>query len=159
MKFALVIQIIINVVLAVLVAFFVLKDQTPLKDAYIVNQYIFESFSGQNRLKERLEQVERRHVEYLDSLKNTLSEKDIAGIKNYEEQIILLHHTREELVQTFTADIWKQINGYLKEYGKKNQFRFIYGATGSGNLMYADEIENISEEVIQYINQKYEGNE
>lgn len=40
----------------------------------------------------------------------------------------------------------------------KKGYRYIFGAEGSGVLMYADERNNITKEVIEYINARYKGN-
>jgi outer membrane protein len=46
----------------------------------------------------------------------------------------------------------------MQDYGKKHGYDFIYGAQGSGNLMYANGQKNITDEVLKYINERYQGN-
>jgi outer membrane protein len=52
---------------------------------------------------------------------------------------------------------WTEINKYIMEYGKENKFDMIHGVSGEGNLMYADEKLNVTDQVIEYMNNKYDG--
>jgi len=51
--------------------------------------------------------------------------------------------------------IWTRLNPYIVDYGKEHGYRYIYGANGTGNVLYADEGENITEDMIKYVNQRY----
>ena len=63
---------------------------------------------------------------------------------------------QQELSSRYTADIWKRINHYVSDYGKTEGYDFIFGATGDGGLMYANDVNDITDEVILYLNKKYE---
>ena len=52
-------------------------------------------------------------------------------------------------------DIWKRLNLLIKEYGKANGYDYIFGAQGDGNIMYANESKDISEDVIDFCNKSY----
>lgn len=62
----------------------------------------------------------------------------------------------------FTNDVsqqvWNRLNEYIKEYGKTHKFKIIIGTQGNGNVMYADEAIDITKDLIEYANNKYEGN-
>ena len=47
------------------------------------------------------------------------------------------------------------MNDYIKEYGKKHGYTFIIGATGAGNLVYANEARNITKEILKGLNEEY----
>jgi len=51
--------------------------------------------------------------------------------------------------------IWKRLNPYIAEYGKEKGYAYIYGANGTGNVLYADEGEDITDELIEYVNKRY----
>jgi outer membrane protein len=58
---------------------------------------------------------------------------------------------RSKATQTLINDI----NDYLKEYGKKHSYKIIFGASGSGNIMYADESTDLTGEVLKGLNASY----
>lgn len=61
------------------------------------------------------------------------------------------------LQQQYNDQILVQINQYMKDFGKQNGYTFIFGADGTGGLMYADEAKDVTEEAITFINEKYKG--
>jgi outer membrane protein len=63
----------------------------------------------------------------------------------------------EEEFQQAQQALWIQINQYIKDYGTENKITYILGATGTGNLMYADTSYNITKPIVEYINTRFEG--
>ena len=61
----------------------------------------------------------------------------------------------EELTARYTSDIWKHINEGIAEFGKAEGYDFIFGASGNGGIMYADEANDITDRVVTYINLRY----
>ena len=61
---------------------------------------------------------------------------------------------REE-EQKMTQTVLNEVNDYIKEYGKKHGYKYILGATGAGNLVYAKEAYNITEDVMVGLNKEY----
>jgi outer membrane protein len=56
-----------------------------------------------------------------------------------------------------TSDVLVQVNAYLKKYGEKKGYKIILAATEYGNLAYADEALDITEEVLTGLNNEYAG--
>lgn len=106
--------------------------------AYVHNDKVFSGFIGTKHLESKFK---------LESQK-ILSSDSTSGIMPLQ---------LENLSAQYTAESWKLINQYVSDFGKKEGIVFIYGATGDGTLMYADQAYDITEEVIQYINERYEG--
>lgn len=71
--------------------------------------------------------------------KKLMEEDNLAQTKKYDEEIIA------------------QINQYVKDFGNERGYSYIYGNDGSGSLMYASEATNITNDVIAFINEKYQG--
>ncbi|PRP65870.1 hypothetical protein BST86_01585 [Nonlabens agnitus] len=63
----------------------------------------------------------------------------------------------QEEDQKATQTVINDINDYVKQYGKDNGYRIILGASGSGNIMYADEAADLTEEVLVGLNADFEG--
>ncbi|MEM6725178.1 MAG: OmpH family outer membrane protein, partial [Bacteroidota bacterium] len=118
------------------------------KVGYIDNYELFDQFHGKIELEKRLTDLENNHKVQLDSMKVELL--SLKGSANIDEQII---HQKEQLYyqvnqnfleqyqdqsEEFTAQIWKQINKYVQEFGEQYHYDFIYGLQGDGNLMYGN---------------------
>ena len=56
-----------------------------------------------------------------------------------------------------TTQVITQINAYLKKYGKKKGYRIIFAATDYGNIAYAEDDMDITEEVLEGLNSEYQG--
>jgi outer membrane protein len=59
--------------------------------------------------------------------------------------------------KSFTDQIWKQLNQYVKDYGKDHGYKFIFGYDGQGAVMYGEEGANVTEQVKKYVNDRYKG--
>lgn len=102
----------------------------------------------------------------LDSLFNVYSifreQKNEEKVKELE-QILRIRDKEfrtmaEELSNSTNQKIWKRLNQYVKEYGELNDYKIVLGTQGSGNVMYAEENADITEAILIYANDKYEGN-
>ena len=56
----------------------------------------------------------------------------------------------------FDKQIFSQLNSYVKDFGEDNSYDVILGANGNGSVMYGRKSINLSDEVIKYINAKYQ---
>jgi outer membrane protein len=77
--------------------------------------------------------------------------------KIIEEKYREFDDLNQKQAEDYQKQILLQINTYVKEFGKLNKYQYILGANGEGTLMYADESKDISAEVLQFINNRYEG--
>lgn len=88
-------------------------------------------------------------------LKQELLSNKQEQLRNYQEAVQKqLKEEDEKNTQTVINDI----NSYVTEYGKKHNFRIIFGASGSGNIMYAEEGADLTAEVLEGMNADYQGN-
>jgi len=55
-----------------------------------------------------------------------------------------------------TQTLLNDINDYIKEYGKSHNYKIIFGASGTGNIMYADESTDLTAEVLKGLNEEYD---
>lgn len=85
-------------------------------------------------------------------LKQELLANKQEQISNYQEAI--QQQLKEEDRKT-TQTVINDINGYIEEYGKKHNYKIIFGASGSGNLMYAHESTDLTQEVLDGLNEEY----
>lgn len=87
-------------------------------------------------------------------LKQELLTNKQQQIGNYQQAI---QKQIAEEDQKATQTVINDINDFVKEYGKKNNYRIIFGASGAGNIMYADEGTDLTEEVLAGLNNEYKG--
>jgi len=151
--------IILNVVLLiVLIGYIYYNEIHKPKSAYIISQTVFEKFNGTKYLQDALRKTKESHKRSLDSIGAIIETRnnDASLIAQYNQIAKSYQLTDEQLSAKYTSDVWKAINSTIAEFGKKNNYQFIFGATGDGNLMYGDSLQNITEEVVKYSNEKYD---
>ncbi|UNY99720.1 OmpH family outer membrane protein [Zhouia spongiae] len=49
----------------------------------------------------------------------------------------------------------KKVRSFIKDYGKDNGYTFILGANEAGSVLYGDETKDITEEILQALNDGY----
>ncbi len=144
------------------------------KTAYINITKVFSEFEMAKEYDAKLTGFINQTNIVLDSLKLHLNimYKTLGQNKNpNKEKMELFSAKREEFLSKkeqfdesqkqqsdqYSSKVMGQLNQYVKEYGKQFGYTYIYGADGSGALMFANESEEITEDVINYINEKYNG--
>jgi outer membrane protein len=58
--------------------------------------------------------------------------------------------TKED--QAITSQVFKEISDFLKKYGENHGYDYILGATNIGNVMYARNGKNITEDILKELN-------
>jgi outer membrane protein len=144
------------------------------KVAYMDIKQVFDEFKYKQDLEKELTGIKNKRKFSLDSMETNLrllskrakadiGDKNLAAQFDIEKELYLkrkymLEEEEEQMVKTYDAKIISQLNSYVKEYGKKNNYSLILGANSDGNIMYSDTTLDISKDIIKYINNKYEGN-
>jgi outer membrane protein len=157
---------------------FIYHKSVKKKVGYIEIKKVFNGFQMKKELEEKFKQTANSREKIVDSLALNLKliskqlneqketkegiNKDLAymfEIKR-EEYLKLKGQFTEDntaLSQKYDGQILEQLTQYILEYGKTNNYELIFGADGSGNLMYANEGLNISDDISIYVNNKYKG--
>lgn len=137
-------------------AYVYFKPGGSSRSAYVMNSEVFAKFKGKQDLEGRLTTIRQKNKQTMDSL-NLLMEDSINPhvIESLQQTQNNLRLSEEQLSDKYTIDIWKRINQYMAEFGKEKGYKFIFGATGDGTIMYADDAVNVTEEAIEYMNKKY----
>lgn len=74
-------------------------------------------------------------------------------INGYQEAI---QKQIQEEDKKVTQTVINDINDYIKEYGKKHGYKIIFGASGGGNIMYANESTDLTEDVLKGLNAEFD---
>lgn len=87
-------------------------------------------------------------------LKQELLANKQQQVNNYQQAI---QKQLQEEDKKSTQTVINDINDYVQEYGKKQGYKIIFGASGSGTIMYADEVTDLTQDVLDGLNAEYEG--
>ena len=166
-KIALTVSVIL--VLASVTSFITLNR---LKVAYVNTYSVYNEFKLKKELEEKLNKTQLTRKVLLDSLRVKIQMASINKSKSDDKEFYIRMENMKQMyfekekqyteentaqAQKYTDEVWQQLNQYIKEYGTENGYDYIMGATGEGNLMFAKEQHDISKELIQYVNEKYNG--
>ncbi len=123
--------------------------------AFIYNQQVFDKFKGTEELKAKLSLQQKGYKASLDSLAQIIQQGriDLQPMYNSKAQQFGLQY--QQVSDQYTSDLWIRINEQVKKYGKEKGYAFILGASGNGSLMYAADSEDITIEVIDFLNTNY----
>jgi outer membrane protein len=146
--------------------------------AYVELAVIYENFPLKKQLESKLDNVSSSRKSILDSLELKIKmlasqiDHSVAAPKIKKDSMYMQYENlRQEYAmknQSFTEDndrtkaqyneqIWKQLNQYIKDYGKDKGYAFIFGADGTGSLMYGNEPQNITEDLKIYVSARFSG--
>lgn len=158
------------VVLAVGFCLFWSNHQSK-KLAYVNTTMLYDGFTLKKELEEKYSKVQLARQNLLDSIKFKIQYLSLKGAgmteadKRQADELQRSYLYKEKeyaeanaaTAQQYSDQIWKQINQYVDDYGKKQGYDLILGATGQGNIMFAREEDDITKEVSAYINRRYSG--
>lgn len=139
--------------------------------AVVDMQTVFDQFDYTKELKSEFEEKNQKMKISLDSmyqelviLNNHLSQskdEDLAKVfatkeAIYNRQLAANQKQAEESMNTSDEKILNQINQYLTDYSKANHLDLILGKQSADySVIYAGEVLNHTEEVVEYINKRY----
>ncbi len=107
------------------------------------------------RAKQQKFKAEEEHlsVKERELLKELIRTKQ-RQLSDYE---MAVQEKAQQEDRQMTAQVVEQVNGYLREYAKNKGYRIVIAATEFGNLAYAEEGLDITEEVLTGLNKEYAG--
>lgn len=141
------------------------QDKEQQEIVYVDNVVLFNGFNMTKDIKKVEEAKINKQAKELDSLyvklesmlntNNPLSKSLQQQIANKSKSLQELH---DNYTQNLSHSIWNRINGYIKEYGETYNIKIILGTTGAGNVMFGKEAIDITKDILEFSNRKYEGN-
>lgn len=153
--------IVVAIVLSLLSLFLVFYLQPSV--GYIDSVQVYNEFQLKKELEGRISGVQKAKQRTLDSLVVELEmlkkENRLADFGRKKEYYLILEEKyqreNEQLVAEYQSQIWKQLNQYIKDYGRDESYDMIWGASGDGSLVYSESGKNLTEDVIRYVNDRY----
>lgn len=124
---------------------------------YIDSTQVMQEYRGTKARRHQIDLQARTWQRSLDSL---IAAPGAATEQRRTQQVT---QYRAELQQRVLAagqqadqELVKEVNAYLKEYGKAQGYDFIFGATESGSIVYANEAKNLTADIVRELNQRYD---
>ena len=160
-------------IIALVVIVAMLYQDQP-KTAYADNDKIllgFDMFTEKNKELESVMNMRKNQLDstrvQLESFQRYLQSQaepnpvEVANFQNQAQQFQMRQQQFEEdnqkASQQYLKQITEQVDTYIKEYCAREGFTYVYGATGDGSIIYADQGKNITQELIDYCNDRYRG--
>ncbi len=153
-------------------------QQNNTKKVAVVNaQIVLEKYDGfkeaqdlyEVKTKEMSEMFEKQKSLYesksneLKIISGKLSKKELEVKKGELEilkaKIIQLGKSIEDKAKTQEDDllqgVYNKVNDYVKRYAEANRLDLIEGTTTSGNILYASDAIDVTQDIIEGINKEY----
>lgn len=144
------------------------------KFAYVNMKELFEKFRMKQELQQKFESEDLSARKYLDSMAFVLTEEgnrlsgttepDQAKVQDYlrRKDIYLTQRNnyeqkRQELSAQYDNQIITRMMTYVKDYGDEQGYDYVFGDDGNGHIMYAGPADNITQDVVAYLNKRFEG--
>lgn len=164
----------LSLILSVVCLSLFVYNQNKKSIKYIETGRLYEEFLLSKDLNQKLDVLVKTKQVAIDTLLEKLKRarevlqlqkgktiEDVAKVAKMEESYLarqeMNRQENEKVAAEYNTKIWSQINQYLKEYGEKEGIDFILGATGQGGIMHANPDLDITEQLIKYVNARYEG--
>jgi outer membrane protein len=99
----------------------------------------------------------------LDNLYSNLQSPSISASerKQLMQQFIQGKEELEQFNQVFGSEqsskIWARIKSYTDEFSKNKNYKLVIGSDNKQTVLFADEKIDVTNELLTYINKKYEG--
>lgn len=117
--------------------------------------------SNLDTLQADFERSLRQFEKNLTSLSPAERREEEQKLSIQQEQLLQYKQAIEEKAYQRDEEIMQgvlnQINAFVEEYGKENNYDLIMGTTRSGNILYGREGIDITDELIKLINDQYLG--
>ncbi len=143
------------------------------KTAYVNIATIYNAYPLKIELENKLELSQSNRSRLLDSLMNDLEFLSLKVKENHKNEELRVkffekrndfERFRNEMeeqagaeAEAYKDQIWRQLNAYIRQYGKDAGYDYIFSSEDSYHVLYYNETKDITEELNQYLLEKYKG--
>jgi len=144
------------------------------KIGYVDINKLYESFEYKKELAKEFDKIKMARQRICDSLEyelnaiaTELEKKNLLNAdtenefsvkrKNFYQISKQFEEDNGVLATSYDAKIIKQLNAYIKEYGKKSNYQLLLGADMKGSVLYGDAKIDETDKLIIYVNERYKG--
>lgn len=149
----------------------------PQKLAYVNTAKLVNEFKGMQDARVAYQQKASIWKSNIDTLSNEVRsqilsfDKDSQGLTQKEKELSqeLIRAKQRQLAEyqqamnsqaqqedgKMTEQVLSEINAYLKRYGESHNLKIVIAATEYGNIAYADEGLDITDDILEGLNSEY----
>jgi outer membrane protein len=168
-----------SVALLGVIVLLILQFSTQQKVAYVKTDVLLEKYQGMIEAKQKYQTKAVAWQANMDTLKVELKgimddyqanqskwnaakqqqvEKDIqAKQKQFNDYQQAISQQAQQEDQQLTQGVLNQVNAYIEAYGKKYHYKIIFGANGSGTIVYGTDAIDITDTILKGLNKEYNG--
>jgi outer membrane protein len=124
---------------------------------------LFDGFNMTKEMKKVGEKEFNARKRILDSLYSKLQLPSIpeSQKKAMMTQFVQGKQELEQFNQSFAAaevtKIWSRIHDYTKDFSKENNYQLVVASDTKNTILFASESIDVTNDLLSYINKKYEG--
>jgi len=138
-------------------------DMTTPKMMVVDSQKLFDGFAMTKEMKRIGEKEFEAQKTVLDSIYNKM--QTVAASESEKEVLLQQFLTGKEDLENFNQEyasqeslkIWSRIQTYTAEFSKEKKYSIIVASQSGRNILYADEKNDVTKELLQFLNRRYEG--
>lgn len=142
-------------------------DTTKLIQEYSEMQEVEAKFNTRSdQVKTELDSLARSFQMEVQEYQQNMNNMSTTQRQEIEEQLMRKQQTIQQQQQRMgnqlrqesdvvIDSIVNKVKDYVREYGKENNYTYIFGSNESANIMYAKDGLDITEEVLQKLNESY----
>lgn len=148
----------IGIVVTILLSFTLKKEFTRPEIAFVDIGKLVDGYKFKKELEGSSNQNVYKIRYILDSLQ--MVQRATGGDPELDAQLNKVQGALEEYYvrssQDITRKVWDRLNPLMEQYGKERGFELLIGANGAGTVLYGSKSRDITDDLLHYINQKYE---
>ena len=157
----------------------IIQLSAPKKIAYIQTDELLAEYKGMIEAKQNyevkavswqsnidtlgkeLENMVKEYEEARGSMSISERQQEEKELQQKQKQ---LNDYRKSIAQQaqqedakLTEGVLNQVNTYIKDYGKENGYKMIFGANGSGTIVYGTDAIDVTDVILKGLNREYNG--
>ncbi|MDB5272081.1 MAG: outer membrane protein precursor [Chitinophagaceae bacterium] len=140
------------------------------KVAFVNSAKVLSQFMGMKETQEAYQKKIAEKQAKLDTMQLHIQQQEQAlSNKNSSTQLAQLNQSKNEFVKQkeawekevtlegnqLTQGMLTQINTYIENYAKDHGYLLVHGSNASGNILYADESIDVTDDIIKGLNAEY----
>jgi outer membrane protein len=145
------------------------------KIAFVNTEKLIQDFNGtkkaeeelkkkQDEMQKQLQQLGMQFEAKIKKMSPRQQRKNYEKLMQEQQQLQQVQQQAQYQLQLESQKsieaVSKQVNNFVKEYGKKHQYNFILGTVSvNGAVMYGEEKADITYDILKELNQKFDAGE
>jgi outer membrane protein len=132
---------------------------------YVENGKLYDGFTLKKEYENHIQKLRIGKRNMLDSIGLKIRQLEASKMTKeaeyaqefYVQKAKIFEEEEEAVLTEYNQQIWKRLNQYAIEYSKEKNIDILFGASGNGTILHANEILDVTNDLIVYANKRYSG--